>query len=330
MYSPNNQTSNENYGSDELDNWFNELDEKTIDIINNNLIKEEDSDNESYPNHQIKNPIEFSDDKILEETKCVCIDDILKKIPESLSSNELIQCECSIIYFIQVLIEGSVTNKVRSNKLSENENENDLSFDKMQSIIEYLEWISLSCKTLAKRINQDLIIYKTDTKPSIIRSSYNFCTKYTQCKNFYSKHETPNCTEHHYVHSLLKYDIDSVIMFLYYIIKNNITISKEEFNNLYLSIKTIYFVIRHMAKEISYINYITKNNSEIFHRNNPIETKKKFVHKIIQPEHMKYNKLFMDKYEKKKLGNFKKPINKITINKSSNIVNNRYSILSEF
>jgi len=295
MYSPINQISKEISDSDELDTWFNELDEKTIEIINNNLIKEEevDGDGDYSLNNAITEPdnndndSDGDDNKNETITKCICVDDILKKNPEILSSNELIRDECSIAYFIQVLMEGSTANKIRSTKIHDTE----LTYDKMQNIIEYLHWISLASENLAKRIKQELLIYHPEQKPAIIRSSYNFCTKYTQCKNFYSRHETPNCKEHHYVHSLLKYDVDSVIVFLKYIIKNNLTISKEELNNLYLSIKTICFVTRHMAKEINYIDYITKNNSETFHRNNPIElNRKKIIPKKIWNDDDKYNR----------------------------------------
>lgn len=51
--------------------------------------------------------------------------------------------------------------------------------------------------------------------------------------------------------------------------------TKEELNNLYLSIKTICYVTRHMEKEISCVDFITKNNSETFHRNNPIDINRK-------------------------------------------------------
>lgn len=251
--------------SDELDNWFNELDEKTIEIINNDLIKDEFECNIE----ETRILMDDDDDMIHQTTKYICIDDILKKDPSTLTSNEIIMHECSISYFVQVLVEGSGNNKNKTSKLYDNE----LSLDKLQSIIEYFSWISLSSEILAKRIGQELLIYGNDenNKPSIVRSSYNFCTKYTQCKNFYSKEDIPSCREHHYVHSLLKYDIDSVISFLNYVTKNNSEMTKEEIDNIYLSIKTICFVTRHMAKEISYIDFLTKNNSEYFHRNNPIE-----------------------------------------------------------
>lgn len=248
---------------DDMDSWFNDLDDKMVEIINNNLIKEEDEgdDLDKFP------PAICENDEPLETTEFIYIEDILNKNPEQLTSNETIQYECSIAYFIQVLIEGSNLNKIKSLK----NHDNNLTFEKIADIITYLKWISNACKILSKRINQELLVYQYDDKPFIVRSSYNFCTKYTQCKNFYSKHEIPSCKEHHYVHSLLKYDIDSVISFLQYIIDNTISVNKEEFNNIYLSIKTICFVTRHMAKEISYIDYITKNNSETFHRNNPID-----------------------------------------------------------
>jgi len=277
---------------DELDSWFNDLDEETVEIINKNLIKEEDSEsdavkirnekdikNEDDKNADVKNDDadddEHDDDEHDDEhennIEDKYIEDILSKNPAEMKANDVIQSECSIAYFVQVLLEGNPNNKIKTLK----NYDVDLTFDKITDIISYLQWISDACENLANRIGQEILIYHFDDIPSIVRSSYNFCTKYTQCKNFYSKHETPSCKEHHYVHSFLKYDIDSVIMFLNYVNKNNITMSNTEQNNLYLSIKTICFVTRHMAKEIKYIDFITKNNSEFFHRNNPIDMNKK-------------------------------------------------------
>ena len=263
------------FENDELDSWFNDLDEKMVEIINNDLIKEEAADdNESDHSEEITD----DNDDPIDASEYIYVEDILKKNYESLTSNQLIQYECSIAYFIQVLMEGSNVNKIKSYKI----HDTNLTFEKLADIVIYLSWISSASEILAKRIGQELLAFVPDNTPSIVRSSYNFCTGCTQCKKFYRKHETPICKEHHYVHSLLKYDVDSVIFFLGQIIKNNVTMNKEELNNLYLSIKTICFVTRHMAKEISYIDYITKNNSENFHRNNPIDLtrKKPMVKKI--------------------------------------------------
>jgi len=253
--------------------WSVAPDEKTIEIIQPNLglglgpIMEENT-NEILVDEKISLETE---NMIETAIKCICIDDILTKNPEALKASEVIQYEFSIAHFVQILLEGSAANnKTKTHSIDEEE----LNADKISSIIDYLKWISDSSKTLANRIGQSLIDFQPERTPTIIRSSYNFCSKNIQCKNFYSKNESPTCQEHHYVHSVLRHDINSVIAYLIYITKNNIVMKKEDWNNIYLSIKTICFVTRHMAKEIGYIESIT-NNSENFHRSNPAEFIKK-------------------------------------------------------
>ena len=345
---------------DDLDDWFNDMDDKTIEIINKDLIKEDPAENDDEPEQYITPD---GNNNISAETEYIYVEDILTKDLNDLSSNEIIQYECSIAYFIQVLIEGTNINKIKTLKTYDS----DLTDDKITDIIIYLKWISNACEILTKRINQEVLVYVPDLKPSIVRSSYNFCTKYTQCKNFYSKQEAPNCKEHHYVHSLLKYDIDSVIYFLQYVTNNNIILEKDDLNNLYLSIKTICFVTRHMSKEISYIDYITKNNSENFHRNNPIDLSKKknlfrtmdknMYNQNYKPDHNYYKQNHYqpnDKYNKQtypKYRNIKPRFDRAEnnrreshnqLNKQTNtLVNNkplapvekninRYSVLSDF
>ncbi len=80
------------------------------------------------------------------------------------------------------------------------------------------------------------------------------------------------------MHSLLKYDVDSVISYLTNLnfdTNSSKLIFGTEYKNLHLSVKTICFVPRHMAKEIGYIDYMSKFNGDIFHRNNPFDTRKK-------------------------------------------------------
>lgn len=251
--------------------WSNAFDEQNIEVINNEVmggeIVQEDKKNS-----------EIVDDSSNSITKCICIEDVMKEDLTTLTSNEILQYECSIAYFTQALFEGDTNSKLKSTKKYDNE----LTFEKIKSIIEYLQWISNACFFLAKKIKQEIIPFKDSENPTIIRSSYNFCSRYTQCKNFYSKHQEPICTEHHYVHSLLRNDIESVIAYLNFICQNKIIFTKENLDNVHMSIKTICFVTRHMAKEISYIDYITKNNSEMFHRNNPVDVnKKKPITKLI-------------------------------------------------
>src|SRR5579872_1864642 len=202
----------------------------------------------------------------------VYIEDILQKNLDLMSSNDILKDECWIITFTQQLLEGNNFTKVKTLK----EHSMEFNIDKINDIITYLEWMSTASGLLAQRIKQETVNYVPENplNPSIVRSSYNFCTKNTQCKKFYCRNETPTCNEHHYVHNVLKYDIDSVVYFLKHVLSEEpmptpLADLDHLTQNLSLSIKTICFVIRHMSKELNCIDYVTKSNSEVFHRSNP-------------------------------------------------------------
>ncbi len=247
-----------------LDDWFNELDEESMEIINKNLILEE----------ELKEELVTDIDNIT-ETEYIYVEDIINKNSIDMDSFTIIQYNCGLAHCIKSLMDYIKNNfnfeyghsdKINYNTISSqsdtfkpninylNDTNDFFEMDKLNDIIIYLKWISNSSIILSNRIGQSIIQYDHSAKvgiPAIIRSSYNFCTDATRCKNFYNKNEIPTCTKHHYVHSLLKYDIDSVVAFLTYIINENIQITKEYFDDLYLSIKTIYYVSKHMQKEIS-------------------------------------------------------------------------------
>lgn len=319
-------THNSDY-IDELDSWFNEPEESTIEIINSNHCTNKynnyDNDTQIYNyNRDDVSCLEFPDNVV----KSICVDDILKKDPEKLSSYENMQNECSIAYFMQVFVEGSnCKNRIRRI-------EYDLPIDKIQSIIEYLTYISNVSKVLAIRIQQPISQYITTMPPVIVRSSYNFCAKTIHCKCFYIKDGKPTCKDHHYVHSMLKYDVDSVIAFLTNVVDNNIVMDKEDYNNLYLSIKTICYVTRHMAKEISFINYVTSNNSEMYHRNNPLDIKKT---KIIAKKTSHQQNSRNSKIKRDLRTNISRNVVRNNIHKNKcepihdTIKSNRFAILSE-
>lgn len=336
---------------DDADDWFNDFDEISLEIINQSGITKELVDKVTNEDN----------DTIVDECECIYVEDIIIKDLSTLNAIDIIQYQFSLSHFIKALIENTNKTFYNSDNNVENESEkkdtnisvhsitekidanaiqlkfgklrsmkyinhspvnnvmdnsangvNEVQFigpvtlpplcpdfqiytknadklmssDRLNDIIIYLSWISSACEVLAKRIGQEIIkidfssylkVDLTDT-PSIIRSSYNFCIKSTQCKNFYNKNEFPVCKNHHYVHSLLKYDIDSIIVFLRYIANNNLDLTMNQLNNMYLSIKTICFVTKNMHREIYYIHYITKNNSEPYHRNNPIDMHKKITH----------------------------------------------------
>lgn len=249
-----------------------------------------------------------------------CIEDILKKDPTRISSIDIIHAECSIAYFVQVFIEN----------ISNNSNQVKLSYDELDDVIIYLEWISRGSEILANRIGQELFI--PSAGGDIVRSSYSFCSKYTQCSDFYNIDEKPICVEHHYVHSLLKYDVDSVILYLK-TVKNTsrmeYIIADNQYDNLHSSIKTICFVTRHMAKEIGFIDYMSKYNGDAFHRNNPFDTKKKknMINRINDNTSVSNftNKFISNTFQKPNVKN----INHGSQSKTSKIDNNIYSILNE-
>ena len=297
---------------DEIDNWFNELDEQTLELINNNNNEQPTQPTQPDPPDPTSNALSPSSSPDEEPKQIYVIEDIIKSPIHNLSSNELIQHEFSVCFFIQMLMEETSFNKIKKT-------DSNLTLDKMSDIVDYLSWVSNVSKILARKIGQEIIPYIPNSPPSIVRSSYNFCTRYTQCKNFYSKYEQPTCKEHHYVHSLLKYDIDSIITFLQYLIKNKLNISPDELTNLYLSIKTICFVTKHMAKEIYYIDYITKKDSEKFHRSNPIDLgRKKNNFKKLLAQNIRSTPPSQEKVSKKKIIPVKK-----------NIIVNRFSVLSD-
>jgi hypothetical protein len=96
--------------------------------------------------------------------------------------------------------------------------------------------------------------------------------------------------------------------------------TKDEYINLYSSIKTICFVTRHMDNEISIIDQLTKNNSEPLHRANPSSDKKKLPGSYSRERNSSFNG--------KKAWNRSAILNKS--NKNSTIISkNKFSILAE-
>ena len=232
----------ENDDYDIMHSWSNELDQSVVQLID-------------IPAQKIPDDTEPAqcDNNRTDNIECLYIEDIIEKNPADMTSSEILRCECSVAYFVQILIEEIINGATVS-----------VTEEKNTDILSYLQWISDMSGILSKRIGQKPI----DNCPgSITRSSYNFCPKYVQCRNFYNIDESPTCSNHHYVHSILKNDVDSIINSLK-IHKQNLYTNKDYIIELSISINTICFVTRHMANELNYIDNITKNSSEKFHRNN--------------------------------------------------------------
>lgn len=134
----------------------------------------------------------------------------------------------------------------------------------ISDILTYLIWMSNTSSLLARKIMQPKI-YKDKNKNIISRSSYIFCDETVDCKKFYGKSES--CKKHHYVHSIVKNDIDTLITFIQNKIGNNISFSDNDKIDILISLKTIYFVFSHMSREANYINNL-HNNFDNVHKNN--------------------------------------------------------------
>lgn len=243
----------------DIDEWFNIPDEKMLDIINIKILKENSPD--PQPTELvIEEPNEVADDHVQNVSNFVDVDKILETEPSVNSSTfDLIYYQYSISYFTQAVLNDS----------KKPDSENILTADKIEAITSYMLWISKSSKILATKIGQELY---TDNITGLVRSSYNFCPNCSQCKNFYNKNEAPTCKFHHFVHSLMKYDVDSIIFFLR---ERKVEIRGEDFNNLCSSIKTVCYVTKRMFREIDIIRSIPRINYEDFHRNNPFDMPKK-------------------------------------------------------
>ena len=297
-----NSIYNNEYNDDsDIESWFNDPDENTVEIVTpiETVIETTELSEESNSNEQENVVIQETN-----EVKPIYIDDIIvKEINDDVNSYSIIQDQRSVSSFVQSLMESFMNYN--------SETENIIDFDKLESIYEYLSWIRDTSCILANRIGQNTTYYRKNNG-TIIRSSYNFCKKSEHCQFFYNKQEEPTCTSHHYVHSLLKLDIESVLAFIRKTIDNQQTLTNSCINNVYLSIKTICFVCCRMATEINIIHCLTRGNSEQFHRNNPYEKN------LVKYHETKYSK----------------PNRKALKNKNTNSVNNfacnnRFSILTK-
>lgn len=231
----------------------------------------------------------------------IYVEDLINYDHYTMNSVQLINTEASIIHFTHTLYDNIIT-------VSKPETE--FVKDIINDIISYLKWISDASAVLADRIKQDLTPINSD-HTTISRSSYNFCKKTQQCKNFYNLDTKPTCKDHHYVHCLVKHDVDSLIQFLVNCNTDDIFL-KKNIESITTTLKTILFVIKHMAKEINFIDHFTQNKADQFHINNLNINKKQSLHNVMNIKNIK----------KTNTPNLNKNVNNFT---SSNI----YSLLDE-
>jgi hypothetical protein len=200
------------------------------------------------------------------------VDDLIQTSPNSYDSCTLMRHNCALSLYIQTLAEKTINFKNRGPLANH--------VTQLNDVCGYLDWLGNACDLLAKRIGQtrcEKVCVASSVKPSITRSSYNFCQKTSQCKDFYVGNSEPKCTEHHFVHSILRSDIDSLTTFIQYHISNVVEIQDVDYDNIFSSLRTICYVTRHMAKEIANVELGSGSNSEAYHRNNPANYNKKKI-----------------------------------------------------
>jgi hypothetical protein len=235
-----------------LPKWEDNVDEINIKVIE----KEKETENDLVIK---KNQCEIKEKKKYNNAliKTYAIDTIFTSDINNAESNKIISWNYIVSKFTLKIIKDQDLKKQIDKK-------------KIESIKYYLEYISKFNQILSTRISQSLLKYDFDVNnPIIARSSYKFCSAGAQCKKFYNKHKNPTCKYHHYVHSILKYDVDSVICFLDHSLSNNIILNTEILENIFTSLKTIKYVSKHMKKEMMEIIDVTCNELIFYHRNNP-------------------------------------------------------------
>lgn len=270
----------------ELDTWFVGLDSTEIEVIQQDGGSDNITNDIENMNNRIDSMLEEMGNN-MDNIKCSFnIEDILEMDYSTMGTIDVIYKQYMIISYIKALIEnqsssyfGNILQSIDVASANVESNEIIKGFELFEDISSYLKWIHNSSKNLAERIGQTSTVFHPlfdkGGVPLIIRSSYNFCTGAHRCKNFYNKKEMPKCRNHHYVHILLKCDVESLITFINHIISNKIIPLPEQLSNFYLSVKTIWYVIKTMHCEINHVHYDTNGNSEPYHRNNIFDGQKK-------------------------------------------------------
>ena len=170
-------------------------------------------------------------------SQIICVDDIITKTPDASDVIGLLQNMCAVAYYTQVLLENTKCNADVLNFVSEN-----------------VQWLSVSCYSLAEKIKQP--VCKMQKKSS--RSSYNFCTRAHNCQDMYSA-ALPKCRQHHFVWGILYRDLCSI---------QNLISIRAPINSIYLTMKTCCFVLRHSFIELCEIQVKYPAAYQQYHRNN--------------------------------------------------------------
>lgn len=226
-----------------------------------------------------------------EVNNTIAVEDIMvsKEQSEKMYSCELINNQCIVVYYVENILAGTnartyVSRSVERTEKSDNKMLlSDFTLKKFNFVMDALKWISMVSEILARRIGQQ-IFYYNPSNPEIVRSFYEFCPNDINCVKYYwNLDEESTCNKQHFVHNLVKLDVDSIIV--YFENKKYDNINDNDFYNLKKSITTIFFSICKMNQAMKILEWYTKgaDKSEVYHRKNKYEVKLT-PHRIAQLE----------------------------------------------
>ena len=134
-------------------------------------------------------------------------------------------------------------------------------------VIKLLKWLCKACEHLAIKIDNNYKKIKNNNM--LVTSSYNFCEFGYECKFFYSKDK--KCNSCHYPYDILFNDILTLQNNVEFFNTRKKKINNNEMQQIKKSIKTVYYVINHMFRELTLVDIYSNENAHKFHKKDSID-----------------------------------------------------------
>lgn len=159
--------------------------------------------------------------------------------------NNLIKLKYSDLCDLNIMeYQTSIINYLRRQlKTKENDKLN------IDDLLLKLDWLLNTSKYLSDKIGLQTFQHKNNGDNMVSRSSYKFCDYNFECQFNYNLKKHCGCFAQHYVHNLVRADIEALKM---YISNNKTNINENDYkiDEIRKSINTISFVIGHMYEEL--------------------------------------------------------------------------------
>lgn len=198
-------------------------------------------------NH-IKDNIKIQE--IIKETNSITILTDINEILKLDNPSMLKKYNALDIIQMQIIVIDVVTKYFKISKL-----------DNIDFYVQNLTWIYTSSLYLTNLIRQPVHKNKTNV---LMRSSYKFCNKMTDCVSQYGflfNKKCRNCINDHYVHNKIISDIDNLLNYLKNNCKHDNLLLLEQ--DMRKGIETLSYVLNHMEQELSsFTVYFGKNSQK--------------------------------------------------------------------